>query len=92
MPSDPNRIVRSISPPGGIDINLWKGIRNPINPAVTTRQNRVTLDPSVPVVDPRPWTEKFYEGQRGYYFIINSQLIASYSIDIRVPARYLGTV
>lgn len=88
---DPNRIVRTISPPGGIDINLWLGIKNPINPAVTTRQNRVRLDPSVPVVDPRPWTEKFYEGQRGYYFIISTQLISSYSIDIRVPARYLGT-
>ena len=66
---DPNRIVRTISPPGSIDISLWKG-----------------------GADPRPWTEKFYEGQRSYYFIINSQLLSSYSLDIRVPVRYIGTV
>ena len=88
---DPNRIVRTISPPGGIDINLWKGIKNPINPTVTPKQNRITTDPDTPYVDPRPWTEKFYEGQRGYYFIISAKLLSSYSIDIRVPARYVGT-
>ncbi len=87
---DPNRIVRTISPPGGIDINLWKGVKNPVNPAITPKQNRVTNDPGIPVVDPRPWTEKFYEGKRGYYFIITSQLLKSYSIDIRVRASDVG--
>jgi hypothetical protein len=89
---DPNRIVRTISPPGGIDINLWKGIKNTVNPASTPRKGRETTSSDTVYTDPRPWTEKFYEGQRSYYFIINEQLLTSYSIDIRVPARYIGTV
>jgi hypothetical protein len=89
---DPNRIVRTISPPGGIDINLWKGIKGSINPASTAKAGRTTNSADTPVVDPRPWTEKFFEGQRSYYFIINAQLLKSYSIDIRVPTRYIGTV
>jgi hypothetical protein len=88
---DPSRIVRTISPPGGIDINLWKGIKGSINPASTVKASRQTNSADTPIVDPRPWTEKFFEGQRSYYFIINAQLLNSYSIDIRVPARYIGT-
>ncbi len=65
--ADPNRIVRTFSPPGGIDLDLWKDTN-----------------------DPRPWTEKFYEGERSYYFIITSKLLNSYSIDIRIPAKYIG--
>jgi hypothetical protein len=89
---DPNRIVRVISPPGGIDVNLWKGVKGTINPAVTVKAGRATNSADTPVTDPRPWTEKFFEGQRSYYFIINSQQLNSYSIDIRVPSRYIGTV
>jgi hypothetical protein len=66
--ADPNRIVRTISPPGGIDLELWKD-----------------------TTDPRPWTEKFYEGQRSYYFIIKTSLLNSYSIDIMVPTKYIGS-
>ena len=66
--TDPNRIVRTISPPGGINLNLWEGTN-----------------------DPRPWTEKFYEGHRSYYFTITSESLNSYSIDIRVPTKYIGT-
>jgi hypothetical protein len=65
--ADPNRAVRTFSPPGGINLDLWEGTS-----------------------DPRPWTEKFYEGQRSYYFIIKSTLLNSYTIDIRVPAQYIG--
>jgi hypothetical protein len=89
---DPNRIVRTISPPGGIDINLWTGVKGSINPASTAKASRLANPADIPVVDPRPWTEKFFEGQRSYYFIINAQLLNSYSIDIRVPTRYVGTV
>jgi hypothetical protein len=64
--ADPNRIVRTFSPPGGINQNLWK------------------------THDPRPWTEKFYEGQKSYYLIITSKLLNSYSIDIRIPTKYIG--
>ena len=88
---DPNRIVRTITPPGGIDINLWKGVKGSINPASTAKAGRITTSDDTPVTDPRPWTEKFYEGSRGYYFIINAQLLNSYSIDILIPARYIGT-
>jgi hypothetical protein len=63
---DPNRIVRTITPPGGLDSTLWTGS------------------------DPRPWKEKFYEGQRNYYFVITTQSLSSYSIEIRVPAEYSG--
>jgi hypothetical protein len=63
---DPNRIVRTITPPGGLDSALWTDS------------------------DPRPWKERFYEGQRNYYFVINTQALSSYTIEIRVPAEYIG--
>jgi hypothetical protein len=99
--SDPNRIVRTISPPGGIDPNLWAGIKEPTPAATSTTVNvygnkippkygtiEPTLTPSS--TDPRPWLEKFFEGQRGYYFIINSQYLNSYTIQILIPSRYIG--
>lgn len=66
--NDPNRIVRTITPPGGIDPSLW-------NEEET---------------DPRPWKEKFFEGQRSYYFVIKTHYLNSYSIDIKVPTSYVG--
>ncbi len=42
--------------------------------------------------DPRPWKEKFYEGQRSYYFIIKAGGIKSYSLDIKVPNNYVGKI
>jgi hypothetical protein len=91
--TDPNRIVRSITPPGGIDPNLWKGI-TPTTPAVTsTTRPKYAVTAATPTlgnIDPRPWTEKFYEGQRSYYFIINSQYINSYTLNILVPTKYIG--
>jgi hypothetical protein len=63
---DPNRIVRTIIPPGGLDSALWTES------------------------DPRPWKERFYEGQRNYYFVINTQALSAYSLEIRVPAEYIG--
>jgi hypothetical protein len=88
--NDPNRIVRTITPPGGIDLNLWMGVKATINPEY--KSSRQTTSADTVYTDPRPWTEKFFEGQRSYYFIITSQRIKSYSIDIRVPTRYIGTV
>lgn len=42
--------------------------------------------------DPRPWVEKFYgDGTpKNYYFVINTHMIKSYKIEIKVPDRYLG--
>ena len=89
--SDPNRIVRTITPPGGIDLDLWLGIKQPVNPASTLQPHqKATVESGTVYVDPRPWTEKFYEGQRGYYFIIKTQSIESYSLDIKVPTQYIG--
>jgi hypothetical protein len=51
-----------------------------------------TLDPDLWTGDddPRPWKEKFFEGQRSYYFIITASLLKSYAIDIKVPSSYIG--
>ncbi len=91
--TDPNRIVRSITPPGGIDPDLWAGKKQPV-PAVTSTTAKkyevIAPTPTPATTDPRPWTEKFYEGQRGYYFIINSQYLNSYTITISIPTRYVG--
>lgn len=90
--TDPNRIVRSISPPGGIDPDLWKGI-TPTTPAITRTPKYAEVVPTATLsnTDPRPWTEKFFEGQRSYYFIINSRYLNSYTIKILIPTRYIGT-
>jgi hypothetical protein len=63
---DPNRIVQTITPPGGLDSTLWTES------------------------DPRPWKEKFFEGRKNYFFVITTEALSSYSIEIRVPADYLG--
>ena len=90
--TDPNRIVRTISPPGGIDFNLWEGIAYATPAATSTIPPKyATLVPTPTFsTDPRPWLEKFYEGGRGYYFFINSQNIGSYTIKILIPTRYIG--
>ncbi|MFA4848387.1 MAG: hypothetical protein WC626_01545 [Methanoregula sp.] len=89
--SDPNRIVRTISPPGGIDLNLWLGKPKTVDPSKTLAPHqKATVEAGTVYVDPRPWTEKFYEGQRSYYFIIKAESIQSYSLDIKVPTQYIG--
>ncbi|ABS55867.1 hypothetical protein Mboo_1349 [Methanoregula boonei 6A8] len=91
--TDPNRIVRTITPPGGIDFNLWSGTAYAV-PAVTVttfaKYATISPTPTASNTDPRPWLEKFYEGGRGYYFIINSQNIGSYTLKILIPSRYIG--
>lgn len=89
---DPNRVVRTITPPGGIDLKLWKGEKGPTDlyPTRTSRYASVEATPEVTPVDPRPWTEKFYEGQRNYYFVISAKSLNSYSLKIQVPTRYIG--
>jgi hypothetical protein len=76
---DPNRIVRSITPPGGLDKALWTG-----------KSAESEFGGTTEILDPRPWKEKFFEGQRNYYFIINTNSVNSYSVEIRVPTRYIG--
>ncbi len=99
--NDPNRIVRTISPPGGINLDLWTGVyKKPQavstapaaiwTPVVQTNIKYQTQPTPPPAYDPRPWVEKFFEGQRDYYFIITAQSLQSYSIQIRVPTSYIG--
>jgi hypothetical protein len=42
--------------------------------------------------DPRPWRERFYEGtaKRSYYFVIHTHMINSYTMEVKVPERYVG--
>ena len=89
--ADPNRIVRTITPPGGIDPDLWAGVTQ-TTPAVTRtpKYAEIAETPTLRSTDPRPWTEKFYEGQRSYYFIIDAKYLNSYTIRILVPTRYIG--
>ncbi|MDK2973905.1 MAG: hypothetical protein PWP08_276 [Methanofollis sp.] len=35
------------------------------------------------------WKEKFYEGNRDYWFVINTRAIKSYTLQILVPERYV---
>jgi hypothetical protein len=76
---DPNRIVRTITPPGGIDKNLWSGL-------TIETDDKETIE----IPDPRPWKERFYEGERNYFFIITTQSLDSYTIELKVPQRYLN--
>lgn len=44
------------------------------------------LDPRLwEVNDPRPWKEKFFEGEKNYYFIITTRFVESYTVTIKVP-------
>jgi len=36
----------------------------------------------------RPWVEKFYEGNRSYYFVVTTRFIRAYTIDLKIPSTY----
>ena len=78
--------------PGG-DRSQSLGRHHPGNtgqPANSQKYAAIQPTPTPSSTDPRPWLEKFFEGQRGYYFIINSQYINSYTLKILIPTRYIG--
>lgn len=35
------------------------------------------------------WKETFYEGQRDYWFVINTRCIRSYTLEVLVPEKYV---
>ena len=37
-----------------------------------------------------PWVVKLYEGNREYYFKVDTRFIKSYTITIKVPSQYVG--
>ena len=91
---DPNRIVRTISPPGGINLDLWTGVKPSTtheNSQFKTNQIKPVATAQTETIDPRPWTEKFFEGQRNYYFIITAQSLDSYTIKIQIPTSTSAT-
>ena len=77
---DPNHIIDVITPPGGIDKDLWEGI------AIEGSDTE-----SITIPDPRPWKVKFFEGEKRYFFIIHSEYLDSYTIEIKVPQRYVDS-
>jgi hypothetical protein len=40
-------------------------------------------------IDPRPWKQKFYEGNKEYYFVITTKHLNSYTIEARIPKEQL---
>ena len=36
-------------------------------------------------MDPRPWRQKFYEGNKEYCFVITTKYLKSYTIEARIP-------
>jgi len=36
-------------------------------------------------IDPRPWKQKFYEGNKEYCFVITTKHIKSYTLEVRIP-------
>jgi hypothetical protein len=57
---------------------------------MTAKYTSFTAPEAVTKTDPRPWREKFFEGQKNYYFIIAAHSLNSYQLEIRVPERYIG--
>ncbi|MGD1004062.1 MAG: hypothetical protein ABR887_01425 [Methanoregulaceae archaeon] len=78
--NDTSKIVREISPQGGIDPTLWT--------TDLTSKTGVT----VKATDPRPWKERFYAGYHSYYFVIRASILKSYKIDIMIPSAYIGKI
>ena len=37
-----------------------------------------------------PWSVKLYEGNRAYYFKVDTRFIKSYTITIMVPSQYIS--
>jgi len=42
-----------------------------------------------PAVRKEAWKIKFYEGNRSYWFVINTRAIKSYTLQVLVPERYV---
>jgi len=43
-----------------------------------------------PAIRKEAWKERFFEGGRDYWFVINTRSIKSYTLQVLVPERYLG--
>lgn len=88
--NDPNRVVRVISPPGGINLALWRSSITESRTYADPVTGKTKTEIYTTSLDPRPWTEVFYEGNHEYYFVITSRYIDSYTLNILVPKDYVG--
>ena len=80
---DTKNQVTEITPTGGLDPKIWKGLFGN-NTTVATVISRTGEGISVNW-DPRPWKEKFFEGYHTYQLDILSKYITSYTIEIKLP-------
>jgi hypothetical protein len=88
--ADTNNIVRSITPPGGLNPRLWEGDFASPDPVEFEGEFKPPSPQELEGEynwDPRPWKEKFFEGYRNYYLDIDAQNLLSYSVEIKVPDK-----
>ncbi len=64
-------------------------VMNGDNPSEVVRD--ITPSTMMPADQTTSYTEKFYEGKKNYFFVIKAHLISSYTIQINVPKKYIGT-
>jgi len=81
---DTNEIIATLTPSGGLDPKVWKGIFGRGEDSTTTvlseKGDEIEIN-----WDPRPWKEKFFEGYHTYEFEIIARYLTSYSLDIKLP-------
>jgi hypothetical protein len=89
MDAATNQSIREITPYGGLDPLLWDKAAHKEQLKETSKLNGNELsddeldDRVKNLVDPRPWTEKFY-APGSFYLIVNPRNIKSYDIQIKV--------
>ena len=82
-------VIRQITPTGGLDPKVWKGIFGREESEKTTILSE-TGDEIEVSWDPRPWKDKFFDGSRSFQLEIIPMHITSYSIEIKVPDPATG--
>ena len=77
-------VIRQITPTGGLDPKIWKGLFGREESEKTTILSESGDDIEVSW-DPRPWKDKFFDGSRSFQLEIIPQYVTSYTIEIKVP-------
>jgi hypothetical protein len=86
--ADTKNDIRNINIPGGINPRLWKGEFSSPDPITFEGDFKPKSPNTIDGTynwDPRPWKEKFFEGNKNYQLDIDARNIISYSIEIKVP-------
>ena len=87
---DTKQKVAEITPTGGLDPKIWKGLfgnNTDVSTVVSKSGDEISIN-----WDPRPWKEKFFEGYRNYQLDIIASHITSYKIEIKLPDPDAGNV